>query len=1586
MSPNPDKSRLKYYNLFLFLLLGGAPAFGQLNVDFSMDKTGGCSPVIVNFASTTTGASPGAVYKWDFGNGNASALIQAAAVYTEEQTYTVTLTVQDGANQSTRSKQITVYKPPVIADFSLDAAKICLGSPTTFTANASPGDGSIAGYYWDFGDGSTAQNTFNVQSYTYSSEQVATVSLTVTNIYGCHTTLKKPNIIKVIPALTASFAADKRVLCLVTDAVQFTNNSSGPGALDYLWDFADGTTSTTASPNHIFNKKGDYSVSLRVHSSEGCTVVSTQTNPLDVANYNTSFSIPTPICLGSYVSFNSQSTPAPDNSSWQVDGVTQSFYFGSFYTSFSTAGDHTITLNNVFGTCPQTASQKISVKAPPAPNGFVATIAGKCGSPVAVNFKDQTSGAVQWQWNFDLYNDAGVYLPGSSTQQSPTFTYTADANYLVYLLVTNADGCSASTSQTVSIHRPNVSISAQQPYLTSCTTMFTNSFGTNSSEPLVSTQWNFGDSTTSSDPNPTHIFKNTPGIIYTVSLNYTTVNGCTGVYSINQYYQYPPLPVQVYTNPSNVASCLSPITATFTTSSQDPLVTTNWTLGDDSSSTSASPTHTYTNTGTYVATLSYVTQAGCKGVVNSPPVIIDPKIKMALTDFPNPVCGSNAVSFLSSTNTPDINTYNWDYGDGNTYYTSGPGASHRYGAPGTYTINLYVRNIGGCDTSLTTSVTVLPPFPRIVTYINTCSGTRGAVTFIQSSVQATSVTWSFGDGATLTIPGNQDTVIHVYKKSGSYNNITLTATNGSCTLSTTYPYTVYVLLKQSPVLTGSQTSVCTNGSVAIQITNLDPNPLQGNIIYSSYYSSGYYFSPPAGVQYRDGTPFQGFRTDPTVPTYPYYYRWTTTYNSTLSNFQANEKDLRFIMTSNGFGCEDTTNFIPLLVKGATGGFEVVSDHLCYQSPVLLKDTSSTTGNNPILSWQWDFGDGQTLRKTKGGSLSHVYANPGSYQVSMQITDAAGCSPGIPYQQNVVVNGPKASFTPSGTDVHLNTTVYFYNTTNDFGNTNTVYSWDFGDGSTSNDPSPFHTYPVPGTYMVTMTAANPSLPCSSTATPVTIIVRNFNSAFGFNSYYIAGACPPLLVYFNNTSYGYMSVDWDFGDGITAGNVNYASHIYERPGMYIVTLNVHGYNGLEGKFIDSILIREPLVSLGAPPPESCIGSTIKLSSTAQNASSFMWDFGDGTVVPSANGTAQHQYLTAGTYTATLLMANASGCITDTTLQSPVKIRPNPVITFTPPGPVILCKDAFVDLSATGGSVYQWSPATGLSDPTISDPVASPESTIDYTLTVKDDIGCTNTAPLTVQVIPPGDLQVSKDDTVCAGETAQLKATGEIVYQWIDDITGLSDTAIPNPVSLAPVTTTYTVKGSDAYYCFVDQRSVTVTVRPLPTVNAGQNVLVEAGYNTTLDAIGSSDVVTYNWQPARYLNCYNCASPLSTPLATISYTVTVKNQYGCKASDTVVVAVDCQESHVRVPNAFTPDGNGMNDVFIIKGISIIKHMVIFDRWGEKVYERDNFIAGDRSSCWDGSYKGHKCPTGAYVYFVEMECPAGGTFSREGSFVLIR
>jgi gliding motility-associated-like protein len=1576
MHLHPAKTCFVRYSLILAVVLYGMGASAQLTARFTMDKTGGCSPVIVNFKNQTIGASANASYKWDFGNGNSSTLTDGGAVYTEEKSYTVTLTVQDGSNQSSYQQQVTVYSPPTV-DFSVSPAKTCLGMPVNFTPNATPGSGSISYLTWDFGDGSTVQEySTGIQPHTYPALATAPVSLTVTNSYGCHTTLHKTNLVTIIPALTSAFTGDKKVLCQLSDAIQFTNSSTGPGVLDYKWDFGDGTSSTSLNPNHIFNKKGFYTVSLTVHSSEGCTVTTTQSNPINVASYSTDFTVPSPICNGSYVTFNSSSTPSPDLSQWVVDGVPAYYAYVSLSTTFNTLGDHTIQLNNTFGTCPSSKTKTISVKDVPHPSGFTSTIASPCGSPVAVNFNDPTPGVVKWEWdfNYQYYNNPNI----TATTQTPSYTYTADGYYNVWVRETNADGCTATTQQSVYITRPTVNIYPDPAVLSVCSSLMTITFHTNSSETLTATSWNFGDGASSTDPSPTHGFQNTG--TYNVTLNYTTASGCKGMVSYKVYSLPPPNPVAVYTTPGTPAACNQAITVTFTTWSSEPLTSTTWTFGDlgSANSTAASPTHTYPNIGKYIATLNYVTQSGCKGTAYSNVITVDPKITtLDLSINPNPVCGNSPVTFTTNpTPAMDINSYTWDFGDGAGNYGSSSSMSHTYTVEGNFTVKVYVRNTGGCDTTITKSITVKPPFPHLDGHTNTCDGTRGDVTFNQSSVGATSLVWNFGDGTTLTTPGNPSQVTHTYKKTGVYSP-TLTAVNGTCSLTTSSDYGgVTVLLKQNPILTDDNTSACANTTVGIQIANFEKNPYQSDNAYDYSYYTGYYF---ADAQYGDGSPFTGTRSDP-----GYGYRWTTYYTGTVTNFKPGEQGLRFILRSLGFGCLDTTNIMPLAIKGATGGFKVDADKLCYQSPVVLEDTSTSTSNNKILSWTWNFGDGNTLTKTKGGVVTHSYLNPGAYYVTMQITDAAGCSSNVPSSQYVSVNGPKASFYPSGTDVHLNTTVYFTNTTLDYGNTNTNYYWDFGDGTTSTDQYPYHTYTTPGTYVVTMSATNPSLPCSSTATPVTIIVRNFNSHFQYNPTYVAGNCPPLLVSFTNTSYNAVSVAWDFGDGNTAGNVYNPSHVYEKPGTYIVTLTVYTYNGLQGTYIDSVIIHKPSVVIPKLPPETCIGNSVTLSSTVLYGSNYIWDFGDGSIVSSSDGNATHQYQTAGSYIATLLIQNDAGCVTDTTLPDPVKIRPNPVAIISPTSPVI-CRGDSQPLTASGGIVYQWSPALGLNDPNIPDPIANPPFTTNYLLTVKDDIGCQNSVPVTITVVQPGNLQLRPSASICAGDTLQLNASGEMLYTWIDDTQGLDHTDIPNPVATPSEDITYTVQGSDDHHCFVHTKSIVVAVHPLPTVNAGPDIMVEAGYDATLNAVGSADIVRWQWMPERYLSCYNCPSPVCLPLATTEYILKVYNQY-CHVSDTIVVAVDCQESHVRIPNAFTPNGDGANDVFMIKGISIVKHMVIFGRWGEKVFERDNFIAGDKASCWDGTYKGQKCAPGTYIYFVEMECPSGGTFSRKGSFILVR
>jgi len=134
----------------------GINATAQLQANFTVDKTGGCSPLSVKFTNTTTGASAAATWAWNFGNGNSSVLKDAGATYFTEKTYSISLTVKDGTATSTKTIDVIVYKKPTI-DFTVSPAKGCVPLTVNYTANATAGDGSIANYLWTFGDGTNIQ-------------------------------------------------------------------------------------------------------------------------------------------------------------------------------------------------------------------------------------------------------------------------------------------------------------------------------------------------------------------------------------------------------------------------------------------------------------------------------------------------------------------------------------------------------------------------------------------------------------------------------------------------------------------------------------------------------------------------------------------------------------------------------------------------------------------------------------------------------------------------------------------------------------------------------------------------------------------------------------------------------------------------------------------------------------------------------------------------------------------------------------------------------------------------------------------------------------------------------------------------------------------------------------------------------------------------------------------------------------------------------------------------------------------------------------------------------------------------------------
>ncbi|MDO6432997.1 PKD domain-containing protein [Flavitalea sp. BT771] len=1465
-----------YSLLLCFIpLLLSLSVSGQLHADFTGDKTGGCRPLIVHFSNQTTGASSNAVYLWDFGNGNTASLASPEAVYVDEGNYTVILTVKDGTNSVTATHTVTVYQPPAV-DFSTSSGSACVSTSVPFSSASTAGSGSISAYLWDFGDGVVQQGS-EVQPHIYQHAGDATVSLTVTNSNGCSSILTKTGIVKILPSVTAAFTTDKKVLCNVSDPVQFTNTSTGAGALTYLWDFGDGHTSTQADPSYSFWQKGTYSVKLTATSGDGCSATVTQADYLNVANYKTDFDLPATGCQGATLTLSDKSLPSPDSRAWELVGGSTGTA-PVFDASFPSPGIYTVKLTDAFGACSQTLSKQITIGTAPALTDFDVDVQGKCGAPAAVNFTDHTAGAVAWDWNFNY--DPSDPFP-TIVHQGPSVSNQFYTNYRVYtvqLTVTGANGCSASMTKQVSVKPPVVYID----------------------EPVGAPE----------------------------------------------------------------SSCNAPITKTYEIQHLELLQSWTWDFGDGTTSTAPTPTHTFSAIGQYIIVLNYVTKDGCTGVSNALYTIVARPLNLDFTIPSTTVCANTNLLFESpSLYASDALWSSWEFGDGSisSFYPQ-----HVYTTPGVYTVTLHAQN-AACQTTVekTGYITVLPPVGAYTGFSNTCDGERNVVTFhFTPGGATTSLLWDFGDGNTARSDGTVSQLTHTYADNGVYF-MSVSGGNGTCNISGSDQ--VDIFKKQHPVLTADQAAICPDGTLAVSVSNYDINPWTG--ISSSNYS--------ARFQYGDNRDFQGTAT-------PDYFQWGNVYSGKLTHFEGGESGLRLITTSVHFGCADTTNIVPLTIKGAAAGYEIIADDACFQSPVVLQDTSKVSAGNSIQSWLWDFGDGQT--SAQGGTVSHNYAEPGNYTVKLTVQDGSGCSATTPTAiAQVTVNGPKASFTPSGTTVPLNSTVSFSNTTNSFGS-NPDWTWDFGDGGTSAaDASPSHTYTQAGTYSVTLTAKDPVTGCSSTAT-ATIVVDPFGASFSASASYVAqGHCPPLLVQFTNHSVNYTSIHWDFGDGTTADELNTPSHVYEKAGEYTVTLTVSGANGLSGQYIQQVTVDQPTAALTAAATAICSGQQAQLKATAVSAVEYTWDFGDGSVASGTDASITHVYTGGGAYQLKLLVTDVDGCTASADAGISLQVHPPPVVSVTPAA-AFVCLNSSVTLTASGGQTYSWLPVLGLDRADIAAPVASPAVNTDYQVTVTDDIGCQNTGHVAVEVIQPLSLTVTPvTASLCPGKSVPLHASGAYSYSWIDNTNGLSNTQSAEVVARPDRSGVYTVTGTDAHSCFSDTAEVNITILPVPTVIAGPDVEVLAGASVTLNANAGSDV-TWTWSPAQYLSCADCAAPVCTPKKTMQYIATGTNGEGCSASDTVVVKLACDAAHVGVPSGFTPNGDGHNDRFVIQGIAEVDHLVIYGRWGQKVFERSHFIASDPSNCWDGTIQGQPCPTGVYTYFIEMRCPAGGVFSMKGTVVVVR
>jgi gliding motility-associated-like protein len=291
------------------------------------------------------------------------------------------------------------------------------------------------------------------------------------------------------------------------------------------------------------------------------------------------------------------------------------------------------------------------------------------------------------------------------------------------------------------------------------------------------------------------------------------------------------------------------------------------------------------------------------------------------------------------------------------------------------------------------------------------------------------------------------------------------------------------------------------------------------------------------------------------------------------------------------------------------------------------------------------------------------------------------------------------------------------------------------------------------------------------------------------------------------------------------------------------------------------------------------------------------------------------------------------------------------------------------ASAGLTYSWQPSTGLSSDTIAQPIASPTVTTTYYLTATLAGGCSKLDTVTVTVV---DVNAGSDSTVCEGSSVLIgtPALSGVNYNWFPAV-GLNDPAIAQPLSTLSFTTTYTVTAS-ANGC-IQTDDVTITVLPYisPTADAGTSSTICAGDTIGIGAAANAGY-SYTWFPQSFINDAFSSSPIVFPAQTTLYALTVidtASNYLCKTTGTDSVLITIDPCPPEIPNVFTPNNDGINDVFEIENLSEGSSVRIYNRWGILVYEQ--IASSDRSEFnWDGrTTSGEVMSAGTYFYIVQLK-----------------
>ncbi|MBK6379386.1 MAG: PKD domain-containing protein [Chitinophagaceae bacterium] len=700
-----------------------------------------------------------------------------------------------------------------------------------------------------------------------------------------------------------------------------------------------------------------------------------------------------------------------------------------------------------------------------------------------------------------------------------------------------------------------------------------------------------------------------------------------------------------------------------------------------------------------------------------------------------------------------------------------------------------------------------------------------------------------------------------------------------------------------------------------------------------------------------------------------------------------------LVTISDMGCKSDTFRRTIIVSDKPRADFTISALNCLKDTIYFNHIPPP-GTFNITGYLWNFDDATTQTTI---DAKKKFATAGVQNIRYRIFTTSGCTGDTTKTINIF-DSPISRL--GATATNCVDSVLISDTSSIAVGTITSWRYDFGDATTltrtTNTPF-YHRYTLPGTYHVSLvtTSGNGCISDTSRKT-ISIYIKPY-SDFSIT----ANNCLRDTVFFNHINppgtfniTGYL---WSFDDATTQTTID-AKKKFATAGVQNIRYRIFTAEGCTGDTTKQITIAPDPVSKPGILAAGCTNAPMQITDTSVVSSgsiiSWQYDFGDLTsLIRATNTPFTHTYTSAGTYTLTLITTSALGCKSDTAKKI-ITISDKPLAPFSFTGTPCAGNTITFTSGYTNnvGTSWYWD----FGDSQILNTMLGNTATHIYTtaqtnITVKhvvSIVGSVCAADTTFNIIPiihqiPVASFSIKKDTACESIPLAFTSATAGISIWSWNFGNGSGTTVPpfNRAYSNAGTYNVTLTVTDANNCTSLPATDLLVINPTPIVNAGPDKIAYFGYPVTLDAsVLPPSAYNYLWTPSAGLSAINILRPTALPAVNTTYILQAEDvNTHCKATDAVFVKA---VTEVYIPNAFTPDGNSLNDKWEIPSLAQYPNAVVtlFNRYGQKIFETNNYV----NNMWDGTFKGAKQPGGSYVYFIKLNDNRNQVF--QGLVTIIR